>query len=519
MAAQPSESFQSNVSIARALAERAEEPSPAETAGWVPLEQIQALVELVQGGLATPQQARQIGRELVAVARLGLELRRTGIATPEKAYRRCDALLAREGEGDVYVVSQMGGERARIEFRPANGRVPRPFFCHVREGMLAGLPGALGLPPARVRELRCAGRGAPACEFDVRFRRAPRVGLQLGALTGALLAAAILITSAATAPGASGIVLGLAAGLALGFGAAFGHAVDSMRKLRAYETARAETPGWLEQTERALADKIDELARFEQAAPPEAPAAEREASGEEASQVAEAAREIHASVGTLQSALASLHDRVVRRQDGTREELERLIEECVDDARRLHGIGAQLAGAAGGSAAHRRPGDVGAAVGHVVDAFRAICASGLRVSLEVSDALPRIAFEPYQLDVVVGQLLDNAAAALDGSGEIRVGVWGEPAGVEIAVADDGPGIDEELVDQLFDPFFEASGLVPGAPSSDGEGEAPANGGARGLGLAVCYRIVKEHGGELRVEGSAGEGTTVTLTLPRTLGAG
>ena len=64
-------------------------------------------------------------------------------------------------------------------------------------------------------------------------------------------------------------------------------------------------------------------------------------------------------------------------------------------------------------------------------------------------------------------------------------------------ADDGPGIPNELVSKIFDPFFTTK-------------EA---GAGTGLGLSVCYGIVKEHGGELHVKSEEGKGTTFTIELP------
>ncbi|MCP5042637.1 MAG: hypothetical protein GY944_16560, partial [bacterium] len=59
------------------------------------------------------------------------------------------------------------------------------------------------------------------------------------------------------------------------------------------------------------------------------------------------------------------------------------------------------------------------------------------------------------------------------------------------------GIAGEILDQVFDPI---------AVETEAQG-------SRGLGLAICYRIVSEHGGELRVATEAGEGTRITVSLP------
>jgi signal transduction histidine kinase len=72
-----------------------------------------------------------------------------------------------------------------------------------------------------------------------------------------------------------------------------------------------------------------------------------------------------------------------------------------------------------------------------------------------------------------------------------------PGGIEIAVKDDGEGIDPALIEEAFDPF---------------EGDSPAA-EHRGLGLAVCYRIVADHDGQLHVQSDEEDGTRVSVLLP------
>jgi signal transduction histidine kinase len=69
--------------------------------------------------------------------------------------------------------------------------------------------------------------------------------------------------------------------------------------------------------------------------------------------------------------------------------------------------------------------------------------------------------------------------------------------VVITIADTGVGIPPALLDKVFEPFFTTKEIGRGT----------------GLGLAVCYGILTEHGGSLDVQSTVGTGTTFTITLP------
>ncbi len=105
-----------------------------------------------------------------------------------------------------------------------------------------------------------------------------------------------------------------------------------------------------------------------------------------------------------------------------------------------------------------------------------------------------------QIDQVFMNLITNAAQAIgkrDRGGTIRVSVARAAGDVEIAIADDGPGIPPEVLPRIFDPFFTTKDV--------GEGS--------GLGLSIVHGIIERHGGRIRVDSRVGEGTTFRITLP------
>src|SRR5919106_3174471 len=119
----------------------------------------------------------------------------------------------------------------------------------------------------------------------------------------------------------------------------------------------------------------------------------------------------------------------------------------------------------------------------------------------LEEHLPKINADPQQLEQVLVNLYLNAIAAMPDSGKLTVEAKVEPvdgAGrmVLITVADTGFGIEEKDLTKIFQPFFTAKkrrGL--------------------GLGLPICNRIIKNHGGRIEVQSQPDKGTSFIICLP------
>lgn len=139
-------------------------------------------------------------------------------------------------------------------------------------------------------------------------------------------------------------------------------------------------------------------------------------------------------------------------------------------------------------------------VNKLVDVAVALIHSSVRerVAIEVrKQTLPLIEAVPTRLMQVFSNLLRNAADAIEDSGTVEISTRSTETGIEVRVRDDGPGIEAEYLPQLFTPFF---------TTKEEKGT--------GLGLAICREIVTQHGGEILVDSTLGEGTTMTVLLPR-----
>jgi two-component system, NtrC family, sensor kinase len=123
----------------------------------------------------------------------------------------------------------------------------------------------------------------------------------------------------------------------------------------------------------------------------------------------------------------------------------------------------------------------------------------IEVSMNLDNELPLVILDPSQVERVFLNLIINAADAMNGTGQLTLSTKYNRTKecVEINVQDTGHGITEENMEKIFDPFFTTKETGHGV----------------GLGLAISYGIVKEHGGNISVESEVGKGTTFTVSFP------
>jgi two-component system, cell cycle sensor histidine kinase and response regulator CckA len=133
--------------------------------------------------------------------------------------------------------------------------------------------------------------------------------------------------------------------------------------------------------------------------------------------------------------------------------------------------------------------------------------SSLRAEFDIPPDLWKSAVDAGQIEQVINALMINARESMAHGGTVRIsarnveleedGQVSLPTGryVKIAIADTGYGISDDLATKIFDPYFTTK------PASSG------------LGLSICYSIVKKHGGLLHLESSSLQGSTFAFYLP------
>lgn len=142
------------------------------------------------------------------------------------------------------------------------------------------------------------------------------------------------------------------------------------------------------------------------------------------------------------------------------------------------------------------------------DSTFALSGSNTRCDLYLTEDLPSVEIDWGQITQVITNLLINADQAMLHGGTIKIRaeeltVFGETDNlplqpgnyVALSITDEGPGIASKILSKIFDPYF----------TTKEQGS--------GLGLTICYSIVKKHGGHISVQSVEGKGTSFTIYLP------
>jgi nitrogen-specific signal transduction histidine kinase/CheY-like chemotaxis protein len=157
--------------------------------------------------------------------------------------------------------------------------------------------------------------------------------------------------------------------------------------------------------------------------------------------------------------------------------------------------------------------DLNATVAALDPMIRRVVGEDIEVTTQLDEALGATRVDPGQLEQVLLNLVANARDAMPAGGSLRIRTRNVTLSpdtarhlpearpgdyVAIEVMDDGAGMGPEILARIFEPFFTTK--PPGAGT--------------GLGLAMCYGIVKQADGHIEVESEPGRGSRFTVLLPR-----
>ena len=154
-----------------------------------------------------------------------------------------------------------------------------------------------------------------------------------------------------------------------------------------------------------------------------------------------------------------------------------------------------------------QPVDIPVVAEAVVDKLAPLSeASDVAVINRVPDDMPTISADPWRLEQVVTNLIDNAIKFTPTHGRVVISARDVGDYLEVEVQDSGIGIAPDEIDRIFDRFYQVDGganrLYKGA----------------GLGLTICRHIVEHHGGRIWAESNADKGATFHFTISKNLQA-
>jgi len=208
------------------------------------------------------------------------------------------------------------------------------------------------------------------------------------------------------------------------------------------------------------------------------------------------AHEVRNPLNSIALQLSLLERRMARTAPKSAAESRPLVQIIREELQRLDSLVGDFLQFARTTRVGYEPGDLGALADEVVRLMEpeATAAGVLLEKVEQKKTLPPVRLDSERIKQVLINLVRNAIEALQPGGCVRLSVGSADEGAWIRVADDGPGLPEDLdVFQLF-VTTKAKGT--------------------GLGLPIAQQIVDEHGGEIEVKTQPGVGTSFAVWLPR-----
>ncbi|MFL6549141.1 MAG: PAS domain S-box protein [Povalibacter sp.] len=207
-------------------------------------------------------------------------------------------------------------------------------------------------------------------------------------------------------------------------------------------------------------------------------------------------------------------DTIARRLPEENERLQRSVRQAMQGAERAATLTGQLLAFARRQPLNPKPTDVSQLVLGMSDLIHRTLREDIVIENVLSEGIWMVEVDPHQLESALLNLAVNARDAMPAGGRLIIEtsntfVHGHPGSADmlsgeyvvIAVADTGTGMTSDVMSRAFDPFFTTKPI--------GEGT--------GLGLSQVFGFVKQSGGHVRLRSQVGQGTTVSIYLPRLAG--
>ena len=179
-----------------------------------------------------------------------------------------------------------------------------------------------------------------------------------------------------------------------------------------------------------------------------------------------------------------------------KEDLPLLIKQSIDGAKRIKNIVSNLKNFAHPGEEGKGPTRVNEEIKKALNLIHNEIKYNCKVEEHFQD-VPAINANSQQLEQVFINLIMNASQAIRNNGLIHIKTYADNSSVIIEVSDNGEGISEDEIKNIFNPFFTTKDVGKGT----------------GLGLSIVYGIIEDHGGKIDVKSDPGKGTKFTISLP------
>ncbi len=210
------------------------------------------------------------------------------------------------------------------------------------------------------------------------------------------------------------------------------------------------------------------------------------------------AHEIRNPLSSLDIHVQLLEEDLATLAPETRKPLDARLEIIHGELHRLESIVERFLRLAGPSALDLEPAEISKIIMHVCELLRAEASTRqIEITAQIENHLPSVNVDSVRLTQALMNLVINAVQAVEKNGRVQVSAAKSAAGdaLVLRVQDNGPGIPENKLEEIFDPYF----------TTKPEGV--------GLGLWIARQIAVAHGGTLRTENVPTDGALFTLLLP------
>jgi len=211
---------------------------------------------------------------------------------------------------------------------------------------------------------------------------------------------------------------------------------------------------------------------------------------------ASVAHEIKNPLGSISIYLQLMQKSLNSDKETCRNDLEEYLSVISEEVERLNSIVVDYLFAVRPMDTHPMPTDINCIIQELITFVQyELQDAGITVEEFPQKSLPLLNLDEKLIKQALLNIIKNALAAMENGGTLTVSTFSKDNMVYVRIRDTGTGIPSEMISKIFEPYFTTK----------------ENGS--GLGLTVVYKVIKEHGGELRVFSKEGEGTTFTILLP------